>query len=131
VDVLVVDDTPHVRLRFVSMLRSLPGVDRILEASGVKEARSALAACTPGAVILDVNLPDGSGLAFAPEVKRACPRALLLIVSNEATEPYHRRSLEAGANAFFDKARDFDAMVRRVAQAAAAQAGVHDRRAGS
>jgi DNA-binding NarL/FixJ family response regulator len=118
VNVLVVDDAPQVRSRFVSMLRALPGVDRVVEACGVKDALPALAVYTPGVVILDVNLRDGSGLAFAPEVRRECPSAVLLVVSNEATEPYRRRSLEGGAHAFFDKSREFDALVREVARAA-------------
>ncbi len=118
VNVLVVDDAAQVRSRFVSMLRALPGVDRVVEACGVKDALPALAAYAPGVVILDVNLRDGSGLAFAPEVRRECPAALLLVVSNEATEPYRRRSLGAGAAAFFDKSRDFDAVIDAVARAA-------------
>lgn len=122
----MIDDAPLVRSRFVAMLRGVPGVARVVEASGVKEAVPALEAYRPGIVILDVNMPGGSGIAFVPRVKRDCPDALLVLVSNEANEPYRKRSTDAGADVLLDKSRDFDAVVRLVA-AAVARAPTADR----
>jgi DNA-binding NarL/FixJ family response regulator len=122
VNVLVVDDTASVRERFVSMLAALPGVDSVIEAASASAALDALRDWQPDVVLLDLHLPDCRGLSLAARVKRARPAALLLVVTNHGTPQHRRRLLALGADALFDKSREFDEVVRLVAEAAARSA---------
>jgi two-component system KDP operon response regulator KdpE len=123
VKVLVVDDAYHVRARFVAMLAAVTGVERVLEAGSAADALVALRAHAPKAVVLDLDMPDQGGLAFAPCVKRECPGALLIVVTNDSTDQHRRQCLALGADGFFDKSDEFDAVVRMVARAVAGGSG--------
>jgi two-component system response regulator EvgA len=130
VKVLVVDDAPQIRARFVAMLEAIPGVDEVLEAEGVADTLAALRAHTPGVVVLDLHLRGASGLALVPEAKRDCPGAVVVVITNQSSEQHRRRCLDAGADAFLDKSRDFEALASIVAAAciAAGPAGAPEPR---
>jgi DNA-binding NarL/FixJ family response regulator len=119
VKVLVIDDSRPVRSRFVAMLAAVRGVERVVEAGSAADALAALHANAPNVVVLDLHMPDQNGLAFAPYVKRLFPDALLIVLTNESTDQHRRQSLAAGADAFFDKSGEFDAVVRLIARMAA------------
>lgn len=59
--VLVVDDEPLARRRLVRMLARLDWVGTIHEATNASEAVSAAAAFTPDILLLDIQMPGGSG----------------------------------------------------------------------
>jgi len=103
------------------MFAAVPGVEAVFEAVDVRDALSALQTHAPDVVVLDLHMPGENGLAFAPRVKLERPQALLFVVTNDATDAHRRSCLAAGADAFFDKSRDFDAVVRVVSEAAAAR----------
>ena len=100
------------------MFAAVPGVEAVFEAIDARDALRALQAHAPDVVVLDLHMPGENGMAFAPRVKRERPQALLFVVTNEATDAHRRSCLAAGADAFFDKSRDFDAVVRVVSEAA-------------
>jgi DNA-binding NarL/FixJ family response regulator len=119
VKVLVVDDARHVRARLVAMLGAIPGLERVVEAGSAAEAVVALRVHAPDIVVLDLHMPDRSGLAFAPCIKRECPGALLIVLTNDPTDQHRRQCFAVGADAFFDKSREFEAVVRMVARSVA------------
>jgi DNA-binding NarL/FixJ family response regulator len=121
VNVLVVDDSSQVRSRFAAMLSAVDGVEAIKEAGSFEEALDLLRAYAPVAVVLDLHLPGGSGLALLPVIKRERPDALLIVVTNESSSPYRRVCLASGADAFFDKSRDFDAVIATIAASVTAR----------
>ena len=66
--ILLVDDEPELR-RMVTGL--LTGADyEVLEAADCAQARAAMAAQRPDAVLLDVMLPDVDGFSLLPELRR-------------------------------------------------------------
>ena len=75
--VLLVDDEPHVPLLVRPLLEQL-GVT-VHTARSLAEARQALARQAPDGVLLDLHLPDGSGLDLLREL-RAAPRTRALPV---------------------------------------------------
>jgi DNA-binding NarL/FixJ family response regulator len=115
VKVLVVDDAPYVRAHFAAMLAAVGGVAAVFEAGDAEEALAAMRAQAPDIVLLDLHLPGGSGLALVSRVKRERPGARLYVVTNDASHPYRRLCLSLGADGFFDKSRDFEAVVQAVA----------------
>ena len=119
----MVDDGTRVRARIVAMLAAIPGVVAVFEAASVAEAVAVLAAHAPDVVVLDLHLRGESGLLLAPRVKQERPGALLLVLTNQSSEQHRRQCLALGADCFFDKSRDFDALVRTVADAIRDSAG--------
>ena len=77
VTVLVVDDEPPIR-RFLRT--SLTASDyRIVEAENAAEALRALAAEKPDLMILDLGLPDRSGLDLIGEVRKSATTPILVL----------------------------------------------------
>jgi DNA-binding response OmpR family regulator len=81
VKVLIVDDDAAFR-RIARGALADRGYDVVAEAQSVAEARTAVAESRPDAVLLDVNLPDGNGIALAGELSGTL--RVLLTSSEEA-----------------------------------------------
>lgn len=123
VKVLVVDDARAVRTRFAALFGAVAGVDAVVEAATTEEALEALRAHAPEIVVLDLNLCGGGGPAFVQRVRRDHAVELLVVVTNQVTEQHRRQLLALGADAFFDKSRDFEAVVGMVDSYSARAAG--------
>jgi DNA-binding NarL/FixJ family response regulator len=100
--VLVVDDDPAFR-RVARHMLAASGLALAGEAGTAEAAISAATALRPDAVLLDVGLPDGDGVALARELASLPwrPRVVLTSTNSEAaTATEVRRS---GAEAFVPK----------------------------
>ena len=76
---LVVDDEPHIGLVLRPYLEQLGY--RVSFARSLREARATLAAALPDGLLLDLHLPDGSGLDLLRELRSSqATRALPVIV---------------------------------------------------
>jgi CheY-like chemotaxis protein len=101
--VLVVDDDPEFR-ELARRLLAASGLTVVGEADGVAAALAAAVQLKPSAVLADVELPDGDGLALARElaVLPWRPRVVLTSVDRDITTTGEARL--AGAHAFVVKA---------------------------
>jgi CheY-like chemotaxis protein len=100
--VLVVDDDPAFR-RLAEHVLATFGLALAGEADTVAAARAAAGALRPDAVLVDVVLPDGSGVALARELAALPwrPRVVLTSLNAEAVTPSEVRG--SGAEAFVPK----------------------------
>jgi len=99
---MVVDDHPLVRESMVSRLTAM-GAREVIEAASCAEARARARSVGPCDVcIVDVGLPDGSGLDLIAELRAAgWPR---LVVLSAADDPYSvRAAFVAGAQGYLLK----------------------------
>jgi CheY-like chemotaxis protein len=101
--VLVVDDDPQFR-KLAQRLLAVSGLAVVGEAGSVAAALAAVARFEPSAVLLDVELPDGDGIALARELAALPwrPRVVLTSIDREITTDEEAR--RAGARAFVHKA---------------------------
>jgi two-component system, OmpR family, KDP operon response regulator KdpE len=75
----------------------------LLEAANLEIARAALKTESVDVVLLDVNLPDGSGLALAHELSDL-PNRPHVIALTASVQPHEKAgALRAGCDAFLDK----------------------------
>jgi DNA-binding NarL/FixJ family response regulator len=95
--VLIVDDDPRVRAMAAEALAAR-GYDVVGEAETVAGARAAVASLRPDALLCDVNLPDGNGLAFAVEL-----RALRVLLTSSDADAAPRRLLDRARAGFVAK----------------------------
>ena len=59
----------------------------------------------PDVITLDVSLPGESGLNVLPRLRKACPRAIIVIVSATATPLYRQEAFLRGADGYVEKSR--------------------------
>jgi CheY-like chemotaxis protein len=124
--VLVVDDSSLVRQRLLGWLRDGARVE-LGEAMGAREVLERLGAIATDLVLLDLHLgaaPAGGsaalGLELIDRIKGSLPRALVVVLSNAASEPHRRECLRRGADYFFDKSLEFERALQLIASRAAA-----------
>jgi two-component system, OmpR family, KDP operon response regulator KdpE len=109
--VLVVDDEPQILRALQTNLRGA-GYD-VATATSAREAVSAAAMRPPDAVILDLVLPDGSGIDVARELRTwsAAPILVLSVVGDEAEKV---AALDAGADDYVQKPFGIDELLARL-----------------
>lgn len=78
--ILVVEDEPIARMAYLSLLSKIRGVS-VIAAGNVAEARAVIHEQPPKVVILDLQLPDGTGLDVAATLEAFGSHAVLIVVS--------------------------------------------------
>lgn len=118
--VLLVDDHDLIRQGLRRAFEREDDFEVIGEASTCRDAMSLLATERPDVVVLDVRLPDGSGMDVARRSRAAAPDLGIVILTMYAGDDQLFDSLEAGASAFVPKdapAQDVVAAARHAAAA--------------
>ena len=108
VKVFIVDDSLIVQERLVTMLGELAGVEVVGQAETVAEVISGVRKLQPDVVILDIQMPDGSGIEVLKNIKQAEAAPIVIILTNYPYQKYRERCLKAGADFFLDKSIEFD-----------------------
>ena len=99
--ILIVDDERMIRWTLNEALKGW-GYEPI-EAGSVMGALSAFETEHPTAVLLDVNLPDGSGLDVLKEIKQAQPQAVVIMITANVMVEDTLGALRGGAYDFIGK----------------------------
>ena len=107
---LVVDDHDVVRQGLVTSLKS-HGYTSIETAATIKESRSKIAAFNPEALIVDINLPDGSGLELVQWIRKIGGAVAIIVLSLNEPSLFAHLARSAGANAYISKSRPIDEIV--------------------
>ena len=100
--VLIVDDHAVVRHGLKSALQS-HGYLAVAEAGSINEAQAFMTQTNPDAIIVDINLPDGSGFDLVAWARRVSPKIAIVILTLNDGKDYVRAAKSAGANAFIVK----------------------------
>ena len=116
--VLLVDDHEVVREGLRTLIGKQPSMSLVGEAATVKEAVQAAARARPDVVIMDVRLPDGSGIEACRLIREARPETGVIMLTSYADDEALFASILAGASGYLLK----DAKTRTVVEAIAAVA---------
>jgi len=108
VRVFIVDDSLIVREHLVTMLDDLTEVEVVGQAETVTKAISAIGKLQPDLVILDIRMPDGSGIDVLQTIKQDEPAPIVIVLTNYPYPAYRQKCLQAGADFFLDKSTEFD-----------------------
>lgn len=100
---LVVDDHEVVREGLVGLLDRRSGFEVVAQAGNVAEAVSAAARYEPDIVVMDVRLPDGSGIEACREIRAARPETRVVILTSYPDEEAVLSAIVAGASGYLLK----------------------------
>ena len=105
--VLVVEDEPLLQQRLRGVLLQLGyAPDALVFAASLAEARACLAAQPVALALVDLALPDGSGMALIAQMRAEDPGLGILVVSAWSSEEAILGALRAGATGYVLKERD-------------------------
>jgi two-component system, NarL family, response regulator DevR len=115
---VLVDDHELVRHGLRALLEAEPDFEVVGEAATADEAVRRIGFNEPDVVVLDLDLPDGSGIEVCSQIQTVSPKSRVLILTAFADEGALKAARRAGARGFvLKRVHDFDlvAVIRRVA----------------
>jgi two-component system response regulator DevR len=101
--VMIVDDHEVVREGLRALLNRRPGMTVVGEAGTVAAAIETAARTQPNVVVMDVRLPDGSGVEACREIRAAQPDTRMIMLTSYADDEAVIASIMAGASAYLLK----------------------------
>jgi two-component system, NarL family, response regulator DevR len=114
---LVVDDHEVVRQGLVALLDRREGFEVVAEAGTVAEAVERAQRYEPDIVVMDVRLPDGSGIEACREIRAERPETRVVMLTSYPDEEAVLSAIVAGASGYLLKqirARDLVAALETV-----------------
>jgi DNA-binding NarL/FixJ family response regulator len=100
---LVVDDHEVVRQGLVTLLDRRAGFEVVAQAGSVAESIAHAARYEPDLVIMDVRLPDGSGIEACREIRAARPETRVVMLTSYPDEEAVLSAIIAGASGYLLK----------------------------
>lgn len=117
--VAIVDDHTLMREGVQMFIDSLEGFACVWQAGSAREAIDLISREQPDVMLLDITLPDRSGLEVIKDVQSMCPSVAILVLSMHDEKLYALRALKAGAKGYVMKNAPhavLEAALRRVAE---------------
>jgi DNA-binding NarL/FixJ family response regulator len=111
--VLLADETPVVRQRVKGLLER-EGFEIVGEAADGQEAVKLAQALDPDVAILDLSMPQLSGMAAAREIKQLCPKTQLILLTEHPESHQVALALRAGIRGYVTKTESAKDLVRAI-----------------
>lgn len=123
--ILLVEDFPALRMRLAELLTH-PGVMRVAAIADTEaDACELITAGEFDALVVDVELRQGSGIGVLRGARARWtrpPLPLIIVLTNHTLPAVEQRCRAAGADHFLDKLRQFDQVYRLILQRRTEQA---------
>ena len=113
--ILVIDDSPLIIKRLLDMLSEIPQLGWIKQAGSYQEAAALINEHQPRILLLDINLPDKSGIEILRNSKENHPTVKVIMITNQANEYYQKLCMKLGADYFIDKTKEFEKITAIIA----------------
>lgn len=120
--ILLVEDHASLRQSFACLLDRDPAFQVIAQAGSLAEARASMADKNGNVdvALVDLGLPDGSGIELIRELSGHNPGVPVMVLTIHLDPEFHTRALAAGAREVLSKAASLEEIIgaiKRVAQA--------------
>jgi len=100
---LLVDDHAVVRSGLKMLLSAEHDVEIVGEAGTAAEAMEAAESVAPDVILMDIGLPDLSGIDATREIKKRFPKVAVVALTIHEDEEYFFKMLDAGASGYVPK----------------------------
>ena len=109
--VFIAENSSIIRERLAVLLSDLQGIEIIGYAEDVSEAVESIRLMKPDVVILDIQMPGGSGFSVLRDIRASELPAVVIIFTNDPFPQYRQRFIDAGADFFLDKSAEFEKLL--------------------
>lgn len=109
--VLIADDSRVVRRNLKKLIASVPGIEAVHETDTVSSTLKQLADEIPDVLILDIQMPDGTGIEVLDSQSPNSPRPVVIVLTNYPSESNRSMCLSRGADYFFDKSNEYERII--------------------
>ena len=101
--ILIVDDHPLIREGLKSIIDTVTVYEVVGQAGKARDAIQMVKKLKPDLVLLDLGLPDKSGLELSREIRKISPSTRIMIVSMHSKVDYIVKAFQAGATGYMTK----------------------------
>ena len=116
---LIIDDSQVVRIGLRTLLGMEPSLEIVGEAANVAEGVAAAAQLKPDVVLLDIRLPDGSGVDACRQILQQPHEARVLFLTSVLDDGIIDEAIRAGAHGYMLKEVDGRGLVKAIRDVAA------------
>ncbi len=103
IHIVLVDDHDIVRDGLEALLESEPHIQIVAKGSSGQDAVDLVKTYQPHILVLDINMPDMSGLEATEEIRKSNRLVKILILSMYSEIAYVKQAIHAGANGYLIK----------------------------
>jgi DNA-binding NarL/FixJ family response regulator len=125
--ILIVDDHPMMRTGLAQLINHEPDLKVVAEADNAGQAIDAVAKQKFDLALLDISLPDKSGLELIKDLRSLRPELPILVVSMHDELVYAERVLRAGGRGYIMKQEGGQKFLTAIRQVLAGQVFVSDK----
>lgn len=112
--ILIADDHPLVRKGIIKIISDYDDVELVAEAADCTETMEILSKISVDLLILDISMPQQSGLEILPSIRRLYPNIPVLILSMHSEPQYAFRALKDGACGYLLKDSSADLLIQAI-----------------
>jgi len=112
--VVLIDNHPLFRFGLCAVLRTTAGCEVVGEAANGRAGIALALSLRPDVVVVDLNLPDLSGIEATREITTACPTTGVLVLTTHNHDDSLFAAVRAGARGYLLKGAGGDEMLRAV-----------------
>jgi two-component system invasion response regulator UvrY len=121
IHILIIDDQALVRTGLRHILSQSSEITKVSEVSSGEAALKQCRSKRPDVILLSVNLPGLTGFEVTRRLRRAHPRANIIILAKHAKPPYPSRLLDAGAKGYLTLDCDAEELLQAIRTVAGGQ----------
>lgn len=114
--ILSVDDHPLLREGLAAIINSQPNMELVAQAANAQEALQQFRKHKPDVTLMDLRLPDKSGIEAMITIRAEFPEARIIMLTTFDGEIDIQRALEAGAQAYLLKSMPPKELVEVICQ---------------
>jgi two-component system response regulator DevR len=107
-NVFIVEDEPKTRKELANLLADEKGLAVVGEAGTVRDALAGIKATLPEAVLLDISLPDGSGVEVLKYIRQHDLKHSVVVLTSNPYDALRTKCQSLGAAAVLDKLDGLD-----------------------
>jgi len=117
--VMLVDDHAIVRSGFRRLLEEYSDIEVVAEAENGEQAYRKYIECKPDVVVLDISMPDTSGIALMHRLFARAPDLRVIVFSMHEDAAMAERAMDSGARGYVSKSSAPEVLVKAIQEVAA------------
>jgi len=105
---LIIDDSQLIAERLVELLKRAENIQQTMLGFNYAQGKKILEENAVDVILLDINLPDKSGIELLKYIKQIQYPVKVIMVTNESNPMYKQTCMKLGAYAYFDKSNEYE-----------------------